>query len=56
MQKSKKMSRTIVALAMSAALALTACDASPDDPNNTTPTDLTTTTTLADLTTTTVAP
>jgi hypothetical protein len=50
----KKMSRSVVALALSAAIALTGCDdADPDDPGTTAPGD-TTVTTVADLTTTTV--
>jgi hypothetical protein len=50
----KKMSRSVVALALSAAIALTGCDdADPDDPGTTAPGD-TTVTTVADLPTTTV--
>jgi hypothetical protein len=50
----KNLSRSVVALALSAAIALTGCDdADPDDPGTTAPGD-TTVTTVADLTTTTV--
>lgn len=51
--KNKKLSRSLVALALSAAIALTGCDADPDDPGTTSPGD-TTVTTVADLPTTTV--
>jgi ABC-type glycerol-3-phosphate transport system substrate-binding protein len=41
----KKMSRSVVALALSAAIALTGCDdADPDDPGTTSPGDTTVTT------------
>jgi hypothetical protein len=49
----KNLSRSLVALALSAAVALTGCDADDDDPGTTAPGD-TTATTVADLTTTTV--
>lgn len=57
MKRSKKLSRSITALALAAAMALTGCDAADDDPDTPDPGDNTTTTTLVDdMTTTTVAP
>jgi hypothetical protein len=49
----KKLSRSLVALVLSAAMALTGCDTDDDDPDTTSPGD-TTVTTIAELTTTTV--
>lgn len=51
MKGTKKLSRMIVALAISASLALGACT-TDDDPGSTTPSDDSTTTTLVGLTTT----
>jgi hypothetical protein len=54
----RKLSRSVVALVLSAAVALTGCDADPDDPGTTSPGDTTVTTvptTMDDATTTTLA-
>ena len=56
MTNTKKLFRTITALALAAAMALTGCDASDDDPNTPAPGDTTTTSLFEELTTTTLAP
>lgn len=56
MKNNKKLSRSLTALALAAAMALTGCDAADDDPDNPTPGDTTTTSIVDDMTTTTVAP
>ena len=56
MKNNKKLSRSITALALAAALALTGCDAADDDPDTSEPGETTTTTLVDDMTTTTVAP
>ncbi|MGF1618242.1 MAG: hypothetical protein ACFCU2_10645 [Acidimicrobiia bacterium] len=52
----KKMSRSILALALAATMALTGCDAADDDPGTPAPGDTTTTSLVEELTTTTLAP
>ncbi len=54
--KNKKLSRSITALALAAAMALTGCDAADDDPVDPAPGDTTTTSLVEEMTTTTVAP
>lgn len=56
MRSSKKLSRSITALALAAAMALTGCEAADDDPETPAPGDTTTTSMLDELTTTTLAP
>ena len=56
MRDTKKLSRTITALALAAAMALTGCDAADDDPGTPAPGDTTTTSLVDELTTTTLAP
>ncbi|MEX1091535.1 MAG: hypothetical protein WEB67_00120 [Acidimicrobiia bacterium] len=56
MTNNKKLSRSITALALAAAMALTGCDAADDDPETPAPGDTTTTSLVDDITTTTVAP
>jgi len=56
MSNSKKLSRSITALALAAAMALTGCDAADPDPDTPAPGDTSTTSLVDELTTTTVAP
>ncbi|CAN5787666.1 hypothetical protein BH23ACT4_BH23ACT4_02860 [soil metagenome] len=56
MTNSKKLSRSITALALAAAMALTGCEAADDDPVTPAPGDTTTTSLVDELTTTTLAP
>jgi hypothetical protein len=56
MKNNKKLSRSITALALAAAMALTGCDAADDDPETPAPGDTTTTSLVEEMTTTTLAP